>query len=419
MAEPSTPHEDARPQVFISYSHADQQRVMGLVWLLKALGHNVFIDFWSISPGQRWEDTLQEALQAADVLLVFWTRHAAQSKWVRREYETFDTRFPRGLLVPMRGDRTPLTATLGAHQSPDFCPLLNELFETVRDLTEKHISKRQIRAVVLRRLEEEGINLPLDMRHLLFGLFGILPRVMVPLYCLQCGRDCLVDFLQRQRPLLVDRIAAVVDTFTALPAAYYYTAGVAITAEFLTCDGAARGLDTIAYKKGHEAAQVEVRQQARLLSQRMAAVDAEVEARVAQGIAEAQRELRDAFEERLRSMSAKLLQQPELFRVDVRLNQSGTDACDSQGMICVSMTRKPIHDQNDKFFGNSTPTCSARVIRASRCSPETDYAMKGVVLRRSPEADAGVADLSGLDHFCLASEKGKQGIFQFANCVKP
>jgi hypothetical protein len=211
---------------------------------------------------------------------------------------------------------------------------------------------------------------------------------------------------------------------SALPPTYYYTAGVAITAGFLTCHGAARGLDTIAYKKGHEAAQVEVQQQARLLSERMAALEAEVDARVAQGIAQVQRELQDVFEERVRRMSAERLNRelvPDRSQVDVRLGQSGIDACDAQGMICVSMARDPILDINHKFFGYTTPSCSAIVIRESRCSRhhQTDYALKGVVLRRSPKADPGVEDVSIYDLFCLSNAKGKQGIYQFANCVKP
>jgi hypothetical protein len=156
------------------------------------------------------------------------------------------------------------------------------------------------------------------------------------------------------------------------------------------------------------------------LSRRQAILDPGVEARVAQGIAQARRELQDAFEERLMDRYRQLA--PDLFPVDVRLGQSGTDACNVQGMVCVSMSlARRIRDVNRKFFGSSIPQCSAKVIRESSCSRDyqTDYALKGVVLRRSPEADAGVLDLSTADYFCLSSERGKQGIYQFANCLKP
>lgn len=112
---------------------------------------------------------------------------------------------------------------------------------------------------------------------------------------------------------------------------------------------------------------------------------------------------------------------PDLFPVAIGVDQSGNDACDSQGMICVSVSRTRILDVKRKFFGYSTPTCSAKVIRDASCRQDfkTDYSMKGIVLRRSPEADEGVLDLSGSDHFCLGSDQGKQGIYKFANCVKP
>jgi hypothetical protein len=452
MAEPSTPLEAARPRVCISYSRADRRRATGLAVLSEALGHHVFIDHRSIVGGRHWRDALEEGLQQADVLLVFWTRHARRSNWVRWEYERFDTQFPDRPLVPVLGDRTPLPDRLQARQSSDLSPpikpLIKELSDTVRTMKANGSSMRQIRAEVLQRLEAEGIILRRDQRHRLFGLFEIFGLALVPLYFLVDQRDRLVDFLQHQRDRLVDQSFALTAKLSALPPAYYYTAGVAITAGFLTCHGVARGFDTIAYKKGHQAAQVaalserqavidaevkarvaqEIAQARReledTLSRRQAALDTEVKARVAQEIAQAQRQLHDTFEERLKARSRALV--PNFFPVDVRLNQSGTDACHAQGMVCVWMSPAlRIQDVNGKFFGSSIPPCSATVVRESAipfssCSRnfQTNYALKDVEVRRSPRADAGVQDLSR-DHFCLSDEKGKQGIYQFANCVKP
>ncbi len=331
-----------KPQrVFISYSRADRQRVEGLASLLEALDHDVFMDQRSIRPGKRWRDKLEEELQAADVLVVFWTRHAARSDWVRREYESFETQFPDRPLMPVLGDTTPLTEILEARQYSDFCPLINELLSTVRDLEEKGVGKRQIRAAVLKRLEEEGIELPSDKRNRLFGLFGIFGLAIAPLYLLRLGRD-----------LLVDKAAA-------LPAAYIYTAAVAAAAGAITCQVlSGAGDNPLA---------------------------------------------------------------PELFPVAIDVDQSGNDACDAQGMICVSVSRSGVSDVNDKFFGYSTPPCSAKVIRRASCQRDfkTDFALTGVVVRRSPKADEGVKDLSRLNHFCLGSDQGKQGKYKFANCVKP
>lgn len=327
-------------RIFISYSRADRQRVAGLASLLEALEHHVFVDRRAIRAGRRWRTVLEQELQAADVLVVFWTRHAARSDWVRREYESFETQFPDRPLVPVIGDTTPLAKSLQARQLSDFCPLLNELLATVRDLEEMGVGKRDIRAIVLKRLEEEGIKLPKDKRNRLFGLLGVVGIASTPLH-----------FLQLRRDLFADRVSAV-------PTTYYYTAGAAATAGIITCHALPGGGDIMA---------------------------------------------------------------PDLFPVAISAGQTGNEACDSQGMICVSVSRSRIIDVEDRFFGYSTPPCTARVTRQSSCRSDynTDFALKGVVLRRSPDADEGVQDASGSDHFCLGNDRGRQGIYEFANCVKP
>ena len=80
--------------------------------MLEALDHQVFMDKRSIRAGRGWREELEKELHAADVLVVFWTRQAAQSKWVHREYVDFDTRFPDRPLVPILGDATPLSHRL-------------------------------------------------------------------------------------------------------------------------------------------------------------------------------------------------------------------------------------------------------------------------------------------------------------------
>ncbi len=341
MAEASEPHEVKPQRVFISYSRADRQRVAGLASLLEALEHDVFMDQRSIRPGKRWKKKLEEELQSADVLLVFWTRHAARSDWVRREYESFEMQHPDRLLVPVLGDTTPLTEILQTRQYSDFCPLINELLATVSDLEEKGVGKRKIRAVVLKRLEEEGIELPRDRRNRLFGLFGIFGLTIAPLYFLQIGRDFLID------------------RASALPTAYIYTAGAAAAAGVITCQVLSVGEDSALT--------------------------------------------------------------PKLFPVAIVEDQSGNDACDAQGKICVSVSRARIFDENYKFFGFSTPPCSAKVIRKPSCQQKfnTSYSLTGIVVRRSPEADEGVLDVSGRTDTCLSIGQGPQGRYEFANCVEP
>ncbi len=349
MSETSEVREIKGKRVFVSYSRADRQRVEGLVGLLEALDHSVFMDQRSLRPGRQWKIELEKQLGAADVLLVFWTRHAAQSAWVRRELLDFRADDRDRDVVPVLGDSTPLPPELETRQHSDFCPLINELLATVRDLEDKGVSKRQIRAVVVKRLDEEGIKLPSKKLSRFFALFGMFGLLTAPLYFVRLGGDVLAD------------------KTAALPVSYYYTAGAAAAAGILTC----HTLPTIG----------------------------------------------DGTADRISA--------PDTYPVTISAGQSGSDACDAQGMICVSVSRTGIRDKNDRFFGYSTPTCAAQVMRASNreswCPRDfgSNFVMRGVVLRRSPQADEGVEDFSGQDLFCLGDEPGKQGIYEFANCVKP
>jgi hypothetical protein len=275
-------------------------------------------------------------------MVVFWTRFAARSKWVRREYETFLAQFPERPLVPVLGDTTRRPRKLRARQHADLFPLINELLATARELENTGVGKREIRRVLLKRLNEAGVELPDRQRRRLLGLFGVVGIATAPLHLLRVVRD------------------RAVEQVTAVSSAYYYTAGVSALAGGAICHTLTGGGD-------------------RLLA-------------------------------------------PDLFPVQVKVDQSGTGACDAEGMICVSMSRSDIFDVDDKFFGYSTPTCSARVVKGlSNCQRDfaTDYALQGVVVRRSPDAEEGVQDLSGTDFFCLGKGKGKDGIYEFANCVKP
>jgi hypothetical protein len=217
MCDDSGLQETGSDKIFISYSRADRQRVVGLVGLLESLGHSVFMDQRSIQIGKRWQRELDNNLKKADVLIVFWTRHAARSEWVKWEYEIFDSQFPDRPLIPVLGDSTPLTDALAARQHSDFCPLINELLMLVRDMEDKGVSKRKIREAVAKRLQEEGIELTNEKRNKLFGMLGVIGLSSAPLHFTQLGPDLVADKL------------------TGLPAAYLYTAGAAATAGVVVC----------------------------------------------------------------------------------------------------------------------------------------------------------------------------------------
>ncbi len=144
-------------RVFISYSSIDRVRTKGLGLLLESMGHQVFHDHRTIKPGMPWEAALQDGLDQADAVMVFWTKHAASSDWVRKEYEYFQTTFPDRLLVPVLGDETPLPDILKTRQQADFAPIVNEMLETKRRMKREGASSSEIQSAVMSRLNEAGV----------------------------------------------------------------------------------------------------------------------------------------------------------------------------------------------------------------------------------------------------------------------
>ena len=214
MAEPSATVSPSGQSIFISYSRADKRRVTGLGLLLEALGHQVFIDHKTILPGAQWQMKLQEGLEQAEVLLVFWTKHSADSDWVRKEYEYFFTHHPERMLVPVVGDETPLNELLKKHQRSDFSPLINELLEMKRSMEKTGVKPPEIQKAVIERLREAGIDLTERQKKKLLRLFaptGFLGLLTTPIALFQWGTntglEAIAQFSAAQ--LIIVGVAAI------------------------------------------------------------------------------------------------------------------------------------------------------------------------------------------------------------------
>jgi hypothetical protein len=72
---------------FLSYASEDRVAVLKAAQLLNALKMEYFQDILSLSPGDRWERRLYSEIQDCDLFLLFWSRHARDSKWVIMEAE--------------------------------------------------------------------------------------------------------------------------------------------------------------------------------------------------------------------------------------------------------------------------------------------------------------------------------------------
>jgi len=85
---PSTPQVDHGlpfKSVFISYASADRGDVLRGVQVLQAAGIGFFQDVLDLEPGQRWERELYRHIDECDLFLLFWSKAAKTSGWVRRE----------------------------------------------------------------------------------------------------------------------------------------------------------------------------------------------------------------------------------------------------------------------------------------------------------------------------------------------
>lgn len=86
----------SRTRLFISHAHRDVDRADQLAEALTAVGYDVFIDR-QLRSGQDFEERLVAELDAADQVIVIWTKHSVRSAWVERE-----ARHALGKLLPVR-----------------------------------------------------------------------------------------------------------------------------------------------------------------------------------------------------------------------------------------------------------------------------------------------------------------------------
>jgi membrane-associated phospholipid phosphatase len=83
--------------IFISYFHHDRPHAEALARALEAEGLSVWWDR-TIPAGRNFDQVIEEALNAAKVVMVLWSRGAVQSRWVLNEAEEAAA---RNILVPV------------------------------------------------------------------------------------------------------------------------------------------------------------------------------------------------------------------------------------------------------------------------------------------------------------------------------
>jgi hypothetical protein len=74
-------------RAFLSYASEDRLEVFRSAQTIPALGINFFQDILSLEPGEVWQNRLRQEIADCDVFLLYWSTHAANSKWVAWEID--------------------------------------------------------------------------------------------------------------------------------------------------------------------------------------------------------------------------------------------------------------------------------------------------------------------------------------------
>jgi hypothetical protein len=124
--------------IFVSYDDLDRARVRELVEALEARGWSVWWDH-RISAGDSFSLVIERELDAAQCVIVVWTRTSVDSDWVRAEA---DEAWKRGKLVPVLLDRVTPPMPFGQIHAADlvdwsqhghsgFAKLISDLHERI------------------------------------------------------------------------------------------------------------------------------------------------------------------------------------------------------------------------------------------------------------------------------------------------
>jgi tetratricopeptide (TPR) repeat protein len=96
--------------VFLSYDREDGDRARPIAMALEKAGHSVFWDL-HIRGGAQFSKVIEEALKAADAVVVLWSKQSVESAWVRDEAAAGRD---RGCLIPILLDQ--ITPPMGFRQ---------------------------------------------------------------------------------------------------------------------------------------------------------------------------------------------------------------------------------------------------------------------------------------------------------------
>lgn len=144
------------PKVFISHSWDDNDISRKIAHDLKRDGAEIWIDYARISGGESLPERISEALEWCDTLVLVWSKSAATSKWVKKEWTS--AIYLDKTIIPCLLDDTKLPAILSSLLYINFENVdagYNELCRTLRLTTFEERQKAEAEKL---KLEQERLE---------------------------------------------------------------------------------------------------------------------------------------------------------------------------------------------------------------------------------------------------------------------
>jgi hypothetical protein len=135
--------------IFLSYSHADDEIVKAIRKSLEIFGFSIWIDETGIPIGTpSWKKAIQEGIEGAFCLVVVLSPDAKNSQWVNEELDYAKTHDRQVFAILAKGDdKKSIPFGFSSHQRVDirasYIPLVNDLIPAICKALEIHISPKQ------------------------------------------------------------------------------------------------------------------------------------------------------------------------------------------------------------------------------------------------------------------------------------
>jgi len=199
--------EEIGPDVFIAHNCRDREFAIRIAEALEFEDLKPRIDEWEIVPGDSFIEWMNEALGESRYFVLIWSRNAAESKWVEREWSSWLPRFVEDRtikIIPIRLDDEPLPALLRdikyIRYSNNLLGVVNQLLEAINGPSPRR-SHREVLATLQSDLLQDEDPLPIiacptcgsvkirkDMNGDVNGRYEVLTAK-----CLECGWGTYID----------------------------------------------------------------------------------------------------------------------------------------------------------------------------------------------------------------------------------